>query len=85
MRSSITNVLAQCTLQLSNDAGACLVAHAGLCMSGVTKSILAAALLMAIKEQLIATDAILNRSIVITAAPSKDTVATLAALSAANK
>ncbi|BDA49053.1 Peroxisomal membrane protein PMP34 [Coccomyxa sp. Obi] len=52
----------------------------------IVQSILAAALLMAIKEQLTtATDAVLNRSIVITAAPSKDTVARLAALSTASK
>lgn len=52
----------------------------------IVQSILAAALLMAIKEQLTtATDAVLNRTIVVTAAPTKDTVARLAAVSAVRK
>lgn len=52
----------------------------------IVQSILAAALLMAIKEQLTtATDAILNRTVVVAVAPTKATVVRMAEISAAKK
>lgn len=52
----------------------------------IVQSILAAALLMAIKEQLTtATDAILNRTVVVAVAPTKATVVRMAEISAVKK